>query len=304
MRYFHGEGKRRSYFEGWYFKHQNAEQTIALIPAYHIEQSGRASASIQIITDGQVWRAVFPADDFRAKKDRFFVRIGSNTFGPSGIDIRLHTSRLQMEGSLRYSPLRAPRASTMGPFSYVPFLQCRHEVLSLSHRVEGRLLVNGTPYEFAPGLGYIEGDRGVSFPETYLWTQCSFSGGPYGKDCCVMLSIASIPFLGSEFIGCICCVYDGETEYRLATYRGVRILNWNARGAILSQGPYTLEVSLQDAAPQSLFAPNKGSMTRTIHESAACRVAYRFLRGKETILDTVSDRAGFEYAQKGDKSGR
>ncbi|MEL7608116.1 MAG: tocopherol cyclase family protein [Bacillota bacterium] len=304
MRYFHGEGKRRSYFEGWYFKHQNEEQTIALIPAYHVEQNGRASASIQVITDGQAWRAVFPASDFHAERDRFCVRIGDNAFRSDGIDIRLRTARLRMEGSLLFGPLTAPRSSTMGPFSHVPFLQCRHEVISLCHQVQGRFTVNGTPYEFAPGIGYIEGDRGVSFPEAYLWTQCSFFGGPHGKDCCVMLSIASVPFLGREFAGCICCVYDGETEYRLATYRGVRILRWDACEAIISQGPYTLEATLLNAKPQSLYAPNRGSMTRTIHESAACRVAYRFLNGKETILDVISDRAGFEFADKGVKSGR
>jgi len=40
MNNFHGETKRRSYFEGWYLKHQNAERTVAVIPAFHLDKKG------------------------------------------------------------------------------------------------------------------------------------------------------------------------------------------------------------------------------------------------------------------------
>ena len=50
MTFFHGEGKRGPYFEGWYFKHQSPEgRTLALIPAFHVDAAGGAGASIQII---------------------------------------------------------------------------------------------------------------------------------------------------------------------------------------------------------------------------------------------------------------
>ena len=37
--------------------------------------------------------------------------------------------------------------------------------------------------------------------------------------------IIDIPFCGGSFQGCICAIVYGGREYRLATYRGVRILN-------------------------------------------------------------------------------
>ena len=43
------------YFKGWYFKAQNANQTIALIPAMHIDKTQEKSASLQIISDNGVW---------------------------------------------------------------------------------------------------------------------------------------------------------------------------------------------------------------------------------------------------------
>ena len=56
MTFFHGEGKRGPYFEGWYFKHQSPEgRTLALIPAFHVDAAGDAGASIQIIGDTGSW---------------------------------------------------------------------------------------------------------------------------------------------------------------------------------------------------------------------------------------------------------
>lgn len=104
----------------------------------------------------------------------------------------------------------------MGPFRYVPFLQCRHSVFSMRHSVHGQFCVNGTTYIFQNATGYIEGDRGYSFPRKYAWTQCSFPGGA------LMLSIADIPFCGFHFTGIISIVHLQGKEYRLATYLGAK----------------------------------------------------------------------------------
>lgn len=41
---------RGPYFEGWYFKLQTGQgEALALIPAFHIDRSGRRSASLQVI---------------------------------------------------------------------------------------------------------------------------------------------------------------------------------------------------------------------------------------------------------------
>ena len=104
----------------------------------------------------------------------------------------------------------------MGPFRYVPFMQCRHSVFSMRHPVDGILSINGTPYEFQNAIGYMEGDRGYSFPTKYAWTQCSFPDGA------LMLSIAEIPFGGFHFTGIIGIVHLRRKEYRLATYLGAK----------------------------------------------------------------------------------
>lgn len=81
----------------------------------------------------------------------------------------------------------------MGPFSYVPFMECRHGVFSMTNTVSGCLSINGHAYRFDNDVGYIEGDRGRSLPKVYAWTQCNFFDE---SPCSIMLSIADIP-LGS-----------------------------------------------------------------------------------------------------------
>ena len=39
------------YFEGWYLKHQNRDDTIAFIPAVHADQNGQWTVSLQIVTE-------------------------------------------------------------------------------------------------------------------------------------------------------------------------------------------------------------------------------------------------------------
>lgn len=74
----------------------------------------------------------------------------------------------------------------MGPFQFVPFMQCRHSVFSMKHQVNEQITINGQIYKFKNGIGYMEGDRGYSFPKQYIWMQCCFNDGS------LMLSVADI----------------------------------------------------------------------------------------------------------------
>ena len=44
-------------------------------------------------------------------------------------------------------------------------------------------------------------------------------------------------------------------------------------------------------------------MIRTVHESPACKVRYRFSERGRPLLDLVSGQAGFEYSGSLDKKG-
>lgn len=296
MKHFHGRGRHRTFFEGWYFRHQNGRETLAVIPAYHVDQKGWASASIQVITNSAAWSIPYPASLFHANEACLGVRIGKNRFSASGISLDLSGPGLALRGELRYGPFSPPAGDIMGPFRFLPGMECRHGVLSLGHRVEGSVLLNGRKLDFSGGTGYLEKDWGSSFPQTYLWSQCNRFGP---VPCSIFLSAASIPLPGGpSFTGCIASVLLRGREYRLATYCGARVLALGPKGAVLRQGSMILRADLLEAQARPLLAPAAGGMTRTIHESAACRVRYRFRCENRLLLDLTSRQAGFEWAEE------
>lgn len=288
MNSFHGTGKRCSYFEGWYFKQQNSEDTVALIPAFHVDASRQASASLQVITNEESCYVHFPEQAFRASRKRLLLHLGDCVFSSNGCELNINGRDCTLHGGLRFGEFTPPAYDIMGPFRFVPFMQCRHSVFSLYHRVDGWLTVNGKNISIRNGSGYLEGDRGTSFPSRYVWTQCAWDGN------CIMLSVADIPFGRGSFTGCIGCVFINGKEHRIATYLGVRLTQVSGNGVCLRQGKLTLNTELLEAGAHSLRAPEFGGMTRMIHESPACRVKYTCTLGREVLLDFISEQASYE----------
>lgn len=276
----------RNYFCGWYFRCQADHQTLAVIPSIHKTRESQFSM-IQLISDTQVFHTQFPLSDFQRDKEQ--ITIAGNRFGKDGIDLNIHTHEFHAAGSIRFGQITPIRYDIMGPFRYVPFMQCRHSVYSMQHCVDGELSVNGCSYVFQNGTGYIEGDRGYSFPKEYVWTQCSFSDGA------LMLSIADIPMGILHFTGIICVVYLKGKEYRLATYLGAKAVKIQEHEIIIQQGSLCLIVKPQRTSGHPLRAPVEGAMNRTIHENPSCSVYYRFEDNGIALLELEAPNAAFEY---------
>lgn len=292
-------GKRAPYFEGWYFKHQaSAGRALALIPAMHIDSAGRRSASLQVIAEGQSWWLEYPDSEFHAAEKGLQIQLGQSFFSRAGIQLDIDQEGLSLHGALRYGPFTSLRSDIMGPFRFLPGMECSHRVFSMGHALEGSLTLNGERLDFSGGLGYIETDRGRSFPGAYLWTQCVWPGPQGGS---LMLSIAQIPLPAGHFTGCICAVITQGREYRLATYRGVRVRQWSDTGAVIRQGKYRLTAELLEGQGCPLRAPSSGRMDRSIRESLRARMRYRFWSGETLLFSHTDDNASFEYADKRDE---
>lgn len=275
-----------SCFCGWYYRCQSDNQTLAIIPSIH--QTGEGSfCTIQLVTDTNAYHAQFPYDGF--KKNGEEIRIGNNRFGKVGIMLDIHAPGFHVTGSVRFDTFTPIRYDIMGPFQYVPFMQCRHSVYSMRHRVDGEIRINGIPYIFQNAVGYVEGDRGHSFPKEYVWTQCSFPEGA------LMLSVADIPLGCLHFTGVIGIVLLHGKEYRLATYLGAKAVKIKDGEVIVKQGRYCLTVKQLGLPGHPLQAPMGGAMTRTIHEHPSCKVYYRFTDGDVTLLEFEAPNAAFEY---------
>lgn len=279
----------KNYFEGLYFKNNIDDKTIAFIPAIHADSNGKKAASIQVVTNDFTQMIAYPAKDFRADRNYTVIAIGNSVFSRRGLKLDINEKDLKINGSLFYGKLTPPCYDIMGPFAHVPFLQCRHSLISLRHSVAGQLSINGSETTFQNGVGYIEGDRGSSFPKRYIWTQCNFGNNS------LMLSVADIPFLCMQFTGIISSVFLDGKEYRMASYCGAHVVSLDNNSITIKQGDLQLTAELLEDNGHKLHAPVMGEMTRFIHENLSCRVRYLFKKGNDVLFDFESDKAGFEH---------
>lgn len=275
-----------NYFCGWYFRCQSERQTLAIIPSFHKTKEGNFSA-IQFISDTEAFNVEFPYSDYHKDDDQ--IIIADNRFSRDGITLDIQTTDLCVIGSLRFSSIIPIQYDIMGPFKYVPFMQCKHSVFSMRHLVDGEIILNSTPFVFRNAIGYIEGDRGHSFPSKYVWTQCSFSDGS------LMLSIADIPFGAFRFTGVIGVVLLNGKEYRIATFLGAKAVKMTPDEIIVRQGRYTFIIKPQSFSGHPLRAPVSGAMKRTIHEHPSCKVYYRLEKNGIPLLELDASNAAFEY---------
>lgn len=280
------------YFYGWYIRCQGNERCIAVIPAVHLSE-GRQSCSIQIITETGSWNKLFPIRQFRINRDKGIMQIGENLFSRKGIRLNLETEGLKISGILRFGKSAEPKYDIMGPFRYLPGMECRHAVYSMRHSVDGELEINGETLHFQNGKGYMEGDSGSSFPEKYAWTQHFIGDGS------LMLAVATVPVGRIHFTGTVGLLYLQGREYRFATYLGASVRTMEGGNLSARQGKYTLNInSFPEETGNMLYAPEKGKMTRQIRESVSCRAEYTLLCRDRVIFRTATDKAAFEYETK------
>lgn len=277
------------YFFGRYFKCVGGGHTVAFIPARH-RRGVEERASLQIITDKEAHFFSFPIDDYKELDDGFGVRLGACRFEKDMISVDLSREDCTVRGKLALGDFTPVGGDVMGPFRFVPFMQCRHSVYSMKHQVNGTLELNGKRLLFDGGTGYIEGDRGRSFPENYLWTQAFSENGDS-----VMLSVATVPMGLFRFTGVIAALLISGKEYRIATYKGAKAVKIGGGEAVIRQKDLTLYARLIEKKPFTLYAPQNGGMTRTIRESASCAAAYRLEQNGRVLLAFETPRASFEY---------
>jgi tocopherol cyclase len=265
-------------FEGWYFKHQKEGESLAFIPGH-----AESGAFIQMISSSGSRQ--FEINNLTVQHG--IIRADKCIFSHKGMVIDLPG----VAGKIEYGPLSPLDSDIMGPFRFLP-MECSHGVISMCHTLDGSVSIEGTVTDFSGGRGYIEKDSGTSFPRSYLWLQCN----DFPEDCSVMLSIASIPFAGLSFTGCICALLYKGREYRLATYKGVKLILQGPEHIRLSQGKLILEADIYNSGEGfSLRSPVEGRMSGIIRESSNVGLSLRLWDRGVKVLDLASPYAVFEY---------
>ncbi len=304
---FQGEknlNKKKNYFEGWYFKHTAKNKGISFIPGINIDDTG-AKAFIQIITNNTSYYVNYNIKEFKFNHNPFCIQIGNSTFSKKGININIEdkSQNLRIYGNIKYSNSKnistnifAP--NIMGPFSYIPFMECNHAIISMQSTINGLIKINNEEICFNNNKGYIEKDWGCSFPKSYIWCQ----GNNFQKtNASFMFSVADIPFKAFSFKGLICVVLIENKEFKFTTYNNAKILECDIKDDFFyitfKKDLYTLNIKSKYNKALKLAAPVKGKMTKDIFESISSTATVTLKKEKEIIFCDTSNMCGLEIVK-------
>jgi len=291
--------KNKTYFEGWYFKNTINDYGISFIPGISINNDEK-KAFIQVITNDSSYFINYDITDFSFNDDPFYIKIKDNYFSLDNIHIDIKDKDLNILGDINYSNNVNISTSTlfpniMGPFSYIPFMECNHGILVMKANAKGFITINSNYINFDEGISYIEKDWGTSFPKEYIWCQ---GNNFQDKDASFMLSIADIPFKIFNFKGLICVLMFDNKEYRFTTYNNSKIIKYDitddSLNIILNNGHYYLEIISNYNTGHTLSAPIKGKMEKDILESINEVIRVILKEDNKILFDDISTNCGLE----------
>lgn len=293
---FQGNKKKKNYFEGWYFKMVglDGQSIISVIPGISLSESGEEQHAFIQIIDGKTAETSyysFPIEEFAFSKSEFAVRIGENYFSKQKLILNIEndTTNIHGEVSMRnltdYSNRAISKRKIMGWYSKIPFMECYHGVVSLTHDLSGTLNINNEKHIFDNGKGYIEKDWGSSMPSTWIWLQ---SNNFENSNSSFMLSIANVPFIGKSFNGFLGFFYHEDEVYRFATYRHsklkLEIIDQNTIKVEIKNRKQSIIVEAKRNSMGMLQAPVNGLMNRRIPESVDAEIKISLFDKKGNLL--------------------
>lgn len=275
---YHGWGKTKRFFEGWYYKAVNysEDKVFAFIPGISMNEKGEQQAFIQVL-DGKKQMAEFhkfKVHEFRAEPGKFELKISDNFFTIDNIKINLPEIKgeFSFKGMVPW-PSKWYSPGIMGPFTFIPFMECYHGVLSLDHTIEGQMIIHGEKIDFTNGRGYIEKDWGRSFPFAYIWMQTNHFSLP---DVSLQVSVAKIPWLRSSFVGFIAGLWIKDRLFKFSTYNYSHLIksfvNNEKVEIVMENRNYRLEILAKRNDATALASPILGLMEGRIFESMTSEV--------------------------------
>ena len=301
---FHGRGKTKNFFEGWYFKIVSPDQSQrwAVIPGIFRGLGGesRDEAFVQVLdgSTGRSWYHVFDVKDFWAAEDRFEVRVGENHFHAGGAELDLP----QLQGEIRITselkpwPVTLASPGIMGWYGLVPFMECFHGIVSFGHNLEGSLDVEGKSVSFTGGKGYIEKDWGKNFPSGYIWLHSNHIDSD--PDASLVASAAIIPWLAKPFRGFIMGLHHSGKLHRWTTYNGAKELQLSLDDTHITwrvTGPDgELELKAERKRGGLLHAPLREAMHQRVEETMDGRIEILHTKDSKVLLQGVATSGAME----------
>ena len=238
---------------------------------------------VSTANEGDMLQVITPDKSYYIN-DPKSVEVGDTT-----ITFNIKQDDLVLSGKITLGEPHPLKKKVMGPFTYLP-MECRHEIYSMHHSLNGKISINGKDISFDDGIGYIEGDSGTNFPKKYVWYNS------VTKDVTTTFALASIPFLGFiHFTGILCFIKTKEKEYYLSTYNGAKLNKIDDKEIVISKGKYLFVLSIDNKDGHLLKAPIKGKMDRYIKENLNIPTSFKLTKKDEVLLQIEDPISSLEY---------
>ena len=307
---FQGRGKKKDYFEGWYFKSIDRDEKTAysIIPGISLSRDLKKSHAFIMLLDARnhkLYYFSYPVSDFWALKSKFEIKINKNIFSLEKIHLDIDDGQNKVKADLKFNniipwPVKLLSPGVMGWYAFIPKMECYHGVLSFDHRIQGYLNINSKKIDFNGGKGYMEKDWGTSMPSSWIWMQTNHFEE---EGISLFGSIANIPWLRNYFTGYIFgLLYKGDI-YSFTTYGGAKVdklkVDNDKIEVKIQNKEYVLEISAKRTEGVDLPAPSLGEMTSRVNESLKSRINLKFYRKNkdknELIFSGSGRNAGLEF---------
>lgn len=284
-----------NYFEGYYFKLTNNEDTLCFIVGYTLGENSHSF--IQVFGSSMVKMYYFRFEILMCTMMRnpLYIRINDNIFTKNKVVINLENDEITIKGVARFegqvSLIKSGYTpSIMGPLTYIR-AKCIHDIVTIYSRANGAFKIRNRTIVFNDAFAYIEGDRGSSFPETYIWLQA------LDEDFSIFLSIALVDIEWFRFKGGIATIHHGSKQFRFGSYYLARVeIFKNEESVIISikQGSYSLLVTISNYDDSTLLmAPENGLMNGVTRECVDATISFclfkdgRCIVSKEGLMASV-----------------
>jgi hypothetical protein len=303
---YHGKRKKDNFFEGWYFKLVDPSQKYIYCFIPGIILSGEQHSFIQVLEghNANFNYIKYDKKDFNYNSSDFNITIANNSFSLSEIKVDLISGNTHINGTLSLENTKAWPDSlinpgSMGFYNYLTFMQCYSQVCSIDCNIVGSLFIDGKPINFTGGKAYVEKNWGISFPYSYIWSQCnSFNLADTSLTC----SIAKIPLPISSFTGFLIGLYIKGAFYKFTSVNGSKLtLDFSKDDVIISTYNRTHILKFKTHAPSNsfmdLYAPRGSKMIPIARESLQGKLSFELIdkKTKNLLYNSEGSCSGLEF---------
>lgn len=282
-------GWKEGSFEGWYIRVSDSHCSLAVIIGISQEETDPHAFIQTIDTISKTSQYIrYPLCQLMIKEDPFTIFLGDSIFSESGLLLHLQNTKIEIHGEFLFGifhPLKQTlyTPTIMGPFTYISNMECIHSLISIAHKVTGHVTIQGQSLSI-DGCGYIEKDRGISFPKRYIWLQ---SNTCIETKASIFLAHAHIPIKKLNFQGFLALLEVNGRQYRFATYYGAIVKRKNHGDGsftlIIYQGLYRMFLRIEKGMAYPLSAPQKGSMGLKVSEGLDGTCYIRLIKGNQLL---------------------